>query len=207
MLVELIHADHENNSGLQSYLRNMMRVLDFDAERRGKLVSQAELNEYTHWLAVAVTEALHYFIGHNQLSPQNGTRYLAVSGAHITHLLRDTLEDIQIGYFNIPCEYLSAKGISPRDVESGSYREWVRERVNLARAYFKSGREYLAEVENFRCRIAGYAYISRFELILDAFERSGYRFAPINPQGRILSAGIKMSRSVLSLAFFPTRHK
>ncbi|HEX9331293.1 MAG TPA: squalene/phytoene synthase family protein, partial [Anaerolineales bacterium] len=55
MLIELVQHDHEKNSGLQSYLRNMMQVMDFDAKRRGRLISQAELNEYTRWLAVAVT--------------------------------------------------------------------------------------------------------------------------------------------------------
>ena len=56
MLVELVQHDHEKNSGLQSYLRNMMQVMDFDARRRGRLISQVELNEYTRWLATAVTE-------------------------------------------------------------------------------------------------------------------------------------------------------
>jgi len=45
MLVELVQRDHEKNSGLQSYLRNMMLVMDFDARRRGRLISQIELNE------------------------------------------------------------------------------------------------------------------------------------------------------------------
>ena len=44
MLVELVQHDHEKNSGLQFYLRNMMRVMDFDARRRGRLISQVELN-------------------------------------------------------------------------------------------------------------------------------------------------------------------
>src|SRR6266487_2475125 len=64
MLIELVQHDDDKNSELQSYLRNMMEVMDFDAKRRGRLISQAELNEYTRWLAVAVTEAMQYFIGH-----------------------------------------------------------------------------------------------------------------------------------------------
>jgi len=44
MLVELVRNDHEKNSGLQCYLRNMMGVMSFDAERRGRLISQIELN-------------------------------------------------------------------------------------------------------------------------------------------------------------------
>src|SRR6185503_14275048 len=61
MLIELVQHDHEKNSGLQSYLRNMMQVMDFDAKRRGRLISQVELNEYTRWLATAVMECIHYF--------------------------------------------------------------------------------------------------------------------------------------------------
>ena len=102
MLVELVQRDSEKNSGLQSYLRNMMLVMDFDARRRGRLISQGELNEYTRWLAIAVTEAMRYFIGHGAFAPQDETRYLAVAAAHITHMLRDTYDDVQAGYFNIP---------------------------------------------------------------------------------------------------------
>src|SRR6185369_5839891 len=90
MLVELIQHDAEKNSGLQIYLRNMMSVMAFDAARRGRLISQSELDEYTRWLASAVTEAMHYFIGHGCYAPQNKARYLAVTAAHITHMLRDT---------------------------------------------------------------------------------------------------------------------
>jgi phytoene/squalene synthetase len=207
MLVELVQHDHEKNSGLQSYLRNMMRVLDFDSRRHGRLISRAELNEYTRWLATSVTEGLHYFIGHGQPSPQNRSRYLAVAGAHITHMLRDTREDIQAGYFNIPREYLATTRIGPQDVESEPYRAWVRERADLARAYFKSGKEYLAQVGNIRRRIAGYAYIARFEMILDAIERLDYQLLPQYSQGSGWGAGMRISGSVLSLAFFPPVQK
>jgi phytoene/squalene synthetase len=198
MLVELVQHDTEKNSGLQSYLRNMMQVLDFDVRRRGMLVSQDQLNEYTRWLAISVTEAMHYFIGGDQPSPQNSSRYLAVTGAHITHMLRDTLEDIEAGYFNIPREYLAANGIGPQDVESDAYRAWVKERANLARAYFKSGKDYLAQVENMRCRMAGYAYVARFEVVLNAIERLDYRLASGQPRRRGLEVGMRMSGPVLS---------
>jgi phytoene/squalene synthetase len=122
MLADLILADQEKNSGLQSYIRNMMAVIDFDAHRQGRLISQLELTRYTRNLATSVTEALLYFIGHDQPAPRNSARYMAATGAHISHLLRDTLEDIQAGYFNIPREYLEAKGIGPQDVDSEPYR-------------------------------------------------------------------------------------
>ncbi len=109
MLVDLVRNDTEKNSGLQSYLRNMMAIMVFDAERRGQAISQAELSGYSRALAVAVTEAMYYFIGHDDPSPNHEARYLAVTAAHIIHMLRDALEDTEAGYFNIPREYLQAR--------------------------------------------------------------------------------------------------
>ncbi len=201
MLVDLIRGDRGKNSGLQSYIRYMMAVMVFDAERRGRLISQAELAEYTRWLATAVTEALHYFIGHNCASPRSEIRYLAVTAAHITHMLRDTLEDTTTGYFNIPLEFIQLHRIDPRDVESTAYQTWVQSRVKLARVYFEAGRNYFAQVENPRCRIAGYAYTARFEGVLDAIERDGYRLRSGYPECKSLTAGMRMGLSALSMAF------
>ncbi len=198
MLVELVQHDHEKNSSLQTYLRNMMLVMDFDTRRRGRLISQVELNEYTRWLASAVTEAMHYFIGHEDYAPQDETRYLAVSAAHITHMLRDTFDDVQAGYYNIPREVLEANHIGPQDVHSAAYRAWVKGRVQLAREYFETGRGYLARVQNSRCRLAGFAYTARFEWLLDTIEREGYALRPQYSERRSIGTGLRMSGLVLS---------
>jgi phytoene/squalene synthetase len=198
MLIELVQRDTEKNSGLQSYLRNMMAVMSFDAERRGRIISQAELNEYTRWLAVAVTEALHYFIGNCDYSPQNEARYLAVSAAHITHMLRDTFDDVQAGYFNISREVLTTNRITPQDGGNPDYRAWVRSRVQLARAYFKSGKEYFRQVGNLRCRLAGFAYIARFEWLLDTFERENYLLRPRYDERKSIRTGLRVSLDTLS---------
>jgi phytoene/squalene synthetase len=199
MLVELVRHDHEKNSGLQSYLRYMMQVMDFDARRRGRIISQAELNEYTRWLASAVTEAMHYFIGHRCFSPHDDTRYLAVTAAHITHMLRDTYDDVQAGYYNIPREVLEAAHIQPYEIHSKGYQRWVQSRVNLARQYFQAGRRYLDQVEESRCRLAGLAYTARFEWILDTIEQEGYSLRPEYNERRGLGAGLQMGLLTLSL--------
>lgn len=198
MLVDLIRGNAEKNSGLQFYLRHMMLVMDFDARRRGRLISQVELNEYTRWLASAVTEAMHYFIGHGDLAPQDETRYLAVSAAHITHMLRDTFDDVQTGYYNIPREVLEANHIGPQDVHSEAYHAWVKSRVELAREYFEAGRDYLARVQNPRCRLAGFAYTARFEWLLDTIEREGYSLRPHYSERRSIGTGLRMSWLTLS---------
>jgi len=198
MLVELVQHDHEKNSGLPTYLRHMMLVMDFDARRRGRLISQVELNQYTHWLASAVTEAMHYFIGNVGYAPHDETRYLAVSAAHITHMLRDTYDDVRAGYFNIPREVLEANHIGPQDVHSDEYHAWVKSRVQLAREYFEAGRGYLARVQNPRCRLAGFAYTARFEWLLDTIEREGYWLRPQYSERKGVGTGLRMSWLALS---------
>lgn len=205
LLCELIRHDTEQASGLQLYLRNMMDVMRFDAGRRGQLVSQSELSEYSRKLATAVTEALYYFIGHGEPTPQQ-FRYHAVTAAHITHMLRDAYEDTAAGYFNIPREYLQSRGISPQDIESRAYCEWVCARAHLAREYFKAGRSSMAQVRNARCRLAGYAYTARFEWMLRAIERDHYCLRAAYPERKGLKAGLWMGWSTVSFMFeFPRK--
>ncbi len=201
MLVDLVGNDTEKNSGLRSYLHNMMAVMVFDVVRRGRTISQAELSAYSRMLATAVTEALHYFIGHNCPSPYDETRYLAVQGAHVIHMLRDMVEDAGIGYFNMPREYFETQGIALQDMDHPAYRKWVCSRVKLASSYFRIGREYLARIKSFRCRLAGFAYIARFEWMAYAIERDGYRLRAAYPARKSMQAGIWMVwRTLASLS-------
>jgi phytoene/squalene synthetase len=198
MLVDLVQHDFEKNSCLQSYLRNMMLVMDFDARRRGRVISQSELNEYTRWLAIAVADNMHHFVGHGDYAPNDETRYLAVSAAHIIHMLRDTYIDMQAGYFNIPYEVLDSHSIGPQDILSEAYRLWVKSRVELAREYFEAGKKYFAQVQNLRHRLAGIAYISRFEWLLATIEREGYCLRPEYSERKSLGTGLQMGWQTLS---------
>jgi hypothetical protein len=201
MLIDLIQGDHEKDSGLRSYLHNMMQVMDFDARRRGRLITQMELNEYTRWLATAVTDNLHHFIGHGEFAPHDETRYLAVSAAHITHMLRDTYDDLRAGYYNVPREVLETNSIGVQDVSSDAYRNWVKSRLQLAREYFKAGKDYFARVENPRCRLACYAYIARFEWLLDTIEREGYLLRSQYDERKNVGTGLRMGWLTLSSMF------
>jgi hypothetical protein len=189
MLSDLVRSDCGKQPGLRSYLHHMMAVMEFDAERRGRVVSQAELYEYTRALATAVTDAMYYFIGHDDPPPPLEARYLSVNAAHIVHML---------GYFNIPREYLQDHGITAWDVESRAYREWVCKRVQLARKYFKEGRKSLIQVKNLRCRLAGFAYTARFEWMLRAIERDNYCLRSEYPERKSLPASLWMGWSTLA---------
>jgi phytoene/squalene synthetase len=205
MLVDLVQNHPQRGSGLELYLRNMMAVMQFDLKRRGRMVSQAELSQYTRLLATAVTEALHYFIGHDCPSPHGDNRYLAVQGAHIVHMLRDYQEDIQVGYINIPIETVQEHDLDLNDLDDPNFQAWVQSRLRLAETCFRLGREHIAQVGNLRCRLAGYAYLSRFEWMLQAIAADQYRLRATYPERKSWRAGLWVLRRTFSSAFLPKR--
>jgi Squalene/phytoene synthase len=198
MLVELLRHADRSDPRLVAYLRHMMLVEEFDVGRRGRLVTRQELDDYTRWLAVAVAEAMQYFIGNRAAAPHDDTRYLAVSGAHIVHMLRDTYADVRAGYFNVPREVLEASSIGPADVRCDAYRAWVRERVRLARANFDAGQAYFARVQSRRHRLAGIAYMARFEWLIEALERNGFTLQAEYAEQRSLATGLRMGGYLVS---------
>jgi phytoene/squalene synthetase len=174
ILHDLISNDRGENSGLQSFIRNMFAIIEFDAHRKDRLISAEELDWYVSTLGKSVTDGLLYFIGNGTAYPPNGNRYQAGIAAHISHLLRDTFQDNQDGFFNIPGEYLEQVSLNPGDVDQPAYREWVQGRVAAARSLFSEGKIYLDELKVLRCKIVGYWYCARFEVVLDTIESDGY---------------------------------
>jgi hypothetical protein len=203
MLVELARDAGRTDPRLVAYLRHMMLVMAFDVGRRGRLVSAQELDDYTHWLAVAVAEAMLYFIGNEAAAPDDETRYAAVSGAHIIHMLRDTHADVRAGYFNVPREVLAASSIGPADVRCDAYRAWVRDRVLLARAHFEDGYTYFARTESRRHRLAGIAYMARFEWLIETLERNGFTLQEEYADAPSLATGLRMAGHVVSSLVYP----
>jgi hypothetical protein len=78
--------------------------------------------------------------------------------------------------------------LSTDQVNSLAFRKWVFSRVAQARKYFRSGRQYIAQVKSMRCRLAGYAYIARFEWMLQAIEKDRYYLRHDYPERRSFKA-------------------
>ncbi|OGO16713.1 MAG: hypothetical protein A2Z14_10950 [Chloroflexi bacterium RBG_16_48_8] len=144
-------------------------------------------------------DALQYFIGNRCIYPASDFQYYAAVAARITHMLRDMVQDTNAGFFNIPREYLEAHLLDPGDFECVPYRSWVQERVNLARKLFQQGKRYIERVENLRCRIVGYWYCARFEIVLDAIESDEYLLRSAYNEPTSLSAWMQMMRLFLAV--------
>jgi hypothetical protein len=74
----------------------------------------------------------------------------------------------------------------------------VQSRVELARKCFQAGRNYLARVQNPRCRLAGFAYTARFEWLLDTIEQENYLLRSAYQERKSLTTGWRMVASVFS---------
>ncbi|MCP4050274.1 MAG: squalene/phytoene synthase family protein [bacterium] len=178
ILAELVNNDVQPDSGLQSFIRNMFAVIEFDTYRAGKLITEHELSVYTDYLAKSVINGLLYFIGNGYRYNDIDSRYKSAKAAHITHLLRDMVKDIKDGFINIPAEYIKDNNTGYNDMENEAFRLWVKERVDLARKYFIEGKHYLEELPVLRCKIVGYWYCARFERILNIIEKDNYILRP-----------------------------
>lgn len=193
ILADLIHNERREATGLRSFVKNFIELLEFDAERKGCLINQDELALYSRCLATAVTDGIQYFVGHGHPYPSTEDKYKAVLAAHITHMLRDMVGDIAEGFINIPREYLEAHHISPESFESQAFRDWVQERVQLARRYLFEGKRYLDVLDVLRCKIAGYWYCARYEGVLAAIEKDDYLLRAAYSERRRLSTWIKIA--------------
>jgi len=178
MLADVLAGRRDRHAGLRSYVDRMMAVMEFDAGRRGRLISGTELAGYSQLLAGAVMDAIGYFIGHDHVYPEGASRLQAVIGAHIIHMLRDTADDLDAGYYNVPRAVLEAHRLAPSDFHHPAYRRWVRERIDEARRCFGEGKGYLRRVGCLRALVAGLLYCARFEVVLRRIELDAYLLRP-----------------------------
>jgi phytoene/squalene synthetase len=193
MLADLITHDRGQDSGLRSFIHKFMAVIEFDANRHGQLVTRQELTVYTNSLATAVIDGLQYFIGNGHPYTKTPDRTQAVIGAHLVHMLRDTLEDIPAGFINIPVEELRSRSISLEELDSEAFRLWVSEQVERARVCFQAGKCYLDRLDVLRSKLAGFWYCARFEWYLNAIQRDGYRLRRAYPERQRVAVWVEMA--------------
>ena len=203
ILADLIENDRFEQSGLRSFIENMFAIIEFDAHRKGRLISGVELDWYTDRLARSVTDGMQYFIGNGHPYPHTENRLLAAEAAHIIHLLRDMSEDTTEGFINIPKEYLEEHDLSPTDFDSEAYLKWVKSRVELSREYFDRGKQYLNSLGVLRCKMVGYWYCARFEGVLDSIENDNYLLRHEYSESRNLSTWLEIAKLGISV---PVRH-
>jgi phytoene/squalene synthetase len=201
MLVDLIAHDSRTDNGLRSFIYNFMAVIEFDANRMERLVTRQELDAYTSTLALAVMDGIQHFIENGHPYPKTPDRTLAVSGAHLVHMLRDMLNDLPAGYINIPVEELDEFGIRLEDTNSESFNHWVHQQTQKAGDRLQAGKNYIEGLDHLRCKLAGIWYYARFEWYLYAIQRDDCHLRLAYPECQNLSAWLKMAWLGLVVTF------
>jgi len=174
ILVSLINSPTGRGPRLKSFIHNFYQIIKFDVQRKGRLITGKELDWYSHTLGVAVTDCIQHFIGNDHPYPSSPHQYHGAIAAHITHMLRDYLDDVEQGYINIPKKFVDTHDVNPHNINHPSIRHWVQQRVITARNYFQQSKSYLNNIEVLRCKMAGYLYCARFEPVLDQIEKDDF---------------------------------
>lgn len=160
LILDLIQSNPLPNTKLANFIKNFFAIIEFDAYRKGRAITQTEYLWYTQTLGQAVTECIEYFMEVAN-PPKSADHYKAAIASHITHILRDFEEDQLQGYFN-----------KPQDNQNN--QEWVKDQVKQARIYFRQGKEYINTLQSWRVKLVATWYCNRFEWILDTIENDRY---------------------------------
>lgn len=191
MVVELIKADTQTNSKLKSFITNFWAIIQFDAQRKGTVVSQKQLHWYSQTLGKAVTDGILYFIGNKTEYPRAKNQYDAAIAAHLIHMLRDYREDVTAGYVNIPQEYLIKNQITATDWQHPLFKAWVKNQLVFARTLMESGKHYIESLPGFKCQLAAMWYCARFERLLPQIEGDHYILRDYYRRGGILTYSLR----------------
>jgi phytoene/squalene synthetase len=189
MVQYLVEVDFQER--LKPYIQDMLAALVWDTRRRGQFSDRSALQAYSLALGRAYTNALQAFVTQSHVYPDAPGRYAAGTAAHLVHLLRDFVQDWEAGYYNISRQEMAEFGLdaAPFDFEGEAFRNWVRVVAQRARGLFRDGQRYLDSLQVYRCKLLGYLYCVRYEILLDQIEHQGYRIAEgAKTPGRLLLA-------------------
>ena len=105
MAFDAIQEDIRQGKQLRNMVVSFLDALDWDAQRKHKIINQKQLNRYSFLLGNSYAEGLLYGLGLNPLNPAYAIqKKLCGIAAHRAHMLRDLRTDIKIGYLNLPVE-------------------------------------------------------------------------------------------------------
>lgn len=178
MVIELIKSDTSTDSKLKSYITNFLSIIEFDAKRKGKVVTRRNLDWYSKTIGVAVTDCIIHFIDNKSGSMNHKDMYKAATAAHIVHTLRDMSDDIQEGFYNVPREYIVKHKLKLNKCTSPDLAEWVKDRVYTADNMFNLGIKYLYQSPPSRRRFAALLYCYRFLPLLSDIKYDKYILKP-----------------------------
>lgn len=173
LISRIVKYDLKNGCKLKPCIFRMLKIFEFDANRKNKLVSSEELKNYSVNLATAYTQLLLYFT-EPRYEYQREDALLA-HACHLAHMLRDFKEDQRLGYINISKEEIAQYNIQLNKIPDEGFQEWLRDRIKIIQSHFKKGKAELDKNPILRTKIMGYLYCFRYEAIIRQIKEAEYQ--------------------------------
>ena len=130
-LAHLVSFDKRYNKNIRKDLETLVDTLEFDSNRRNKLLSNEELNSYIdNNVRPYVNISLAIF---NQSHVQKEGIYLTAKAGFVIDYIYSLRDDINLGYVNISKEDIRNYNINLSDLNSIEIRNWIKDKLNLVK--------------------------------------------------------------------------
>ena len=116
---------------LRQDLETLIGSMEFDANRRGKVISSQELEQYINDNVIPYVN-ISSSILNVKYYPKQDLIEIAKAG-FVVNYLYDLREDLSLGYLNIPLEEIEQYGIDLENPESREVQSWIRDKMDRLR--------------------------------------------------------------------------
>ena len=158
---------------LRLSISDMLRSIEMDATRRGRVVSSEVLTQIQMHRTRAFADFVSTLLHQRTLVGAENRLLVFALACDEAHKLRDLIQDVTFGYFNISFEELREYEIDLNDLNCPGLREYVKDKVSSTRASFTRARRDLRHVSA-TLRAACLIYGLRHLMLLKAIENDAY---------------------------------
>ena len=181
--LHLIIQQDSNQWGnsLRPMIFDFMGAIKWDTERRYRMPVKRDLQSYSLKLGRGYSSGLLFGLG---IDPENkkyvGFRDNCGIGAHLVHILRDFIIDINIGYINVDLESWNLLHLKNADLDNTKLLQrrllpWAKTVIVNARYYFSIGLKNLLASRNVKIQLVFGLMCLRYLLTLEKTKREWER--------------------------------
>jgi hypothetical protein len=141
--------DRTNGCPLRRHLEDAVESMAIDIARRGKLLSEAEIDANLHLGGGGTLRACVWFAAPDLELPESLVNAICDAYMHADSLI-DLEHDLAFGLINVPAEAV-ARGVDPSHPDE-RLAQWARDEARRCRASFDAALDRLPEIPSWRVR-------------------------------------------------------
>jgi len=167
--------DKKNGSLLRPFIQTMMQTMEFDIQRRNKVLSKSELDNHAIKIGEATIRYLAYFVSRDLKLPQAFINQASRAYVNADSLI-DLKEDLKVGIINIPGEDIEQWEIT-LEIPDDRLVQWIEATSKKVLKLFKEALIETGHLTNLSMKILAYLYLLRKRKQLYKFlEKKGIKW-------------------------------